>query len=159
MVTLSLLGDYTLARNQLKQALVAYQQTSRIVEISQTYMRLAFNELMARDILATINYLYITLHEITKSGNAKSVLYCIDIYIVLLCVQGNITRAYQLFTSVNGFRAERGVSRGVVFDQLIEQYFVQIAHQTIINLPSESNQSLSDVLSQITEELNAHIAI
>ena len=158
-VTLSLLGDYTLARNQLKQALVAYQQTFRTIEILQTYMRLAMNELFARDLQATTNYLYITLQEITKSGNAKSVLYCIDIYIVLLCFQGNTTRAYQLFTSVNGFRAERGVSRGAVFDQIMEQYFPQNAHQTIINSSSESKQSLSDVLSQITEELNARIAI
>jgi tetratricopeptide (TPR) repeat protein len=155
-VTLSLLGDYTLARNQLKQALVAYQQTFRTIEVAQTYMRLAMNELFARDLPATTNYLYITLQEITKSGNAKSVLYCIDIYIVLLCFQGNTTRAYQLFTSVNGFRSERGVSRGAVFDQLIEQYF---AHQTIIKSTLESKQSLSDVLSQITEELNARIAI
>ncbi len=158
-MTLSLMGDYTLARNQFKQALVAYQQTFRSIEVSQTYMRLAMNELMARDILATINYLYITLQEITKSGNAKSVLYCIDLYIVLLCVQGNTTHAYQLLTSVNGFRSERGVSRGVVFDQLIEQYFVQIADQTVINSSLESKQSLSDVLSQITDELNSLIAI
>jgi hypothetical protein len=113
--------------------------------------------LFARDIQAETNYSYITLQEITITGNAKSVLYCIDIYILLLCVQGNTTHAHQLLYSVNGFRTERGVSRGAVFDQVITQYFPQSAHQTIIKSTAESEQSLSDVLSQITEELNAHI--
>ena len=156
-VTLSLMGDYTLARNQLKQALVEYQQTFRSIEILQTYMRLAMNELFARDIQAVTNYLYITLQEIHKTGNAKSVLYCIDIYIILLCVQGNTTHAQQLLYRANGFRIERGVSRGAVFDQIIAQYFPQSAHQTIIKATVEPNQSLSDVLSQITAELNARI--
>jgi hypothetical protein len=156
-VTLSLMGDYTLARNQLKQALVEYQQTFRTIEVLQTYMRLAMNELFARDIQAVTNYLYITLQEITKTGNAKSVLYCIDIYIILLCVQGNTTHAHQLLHRANGFRTERGVSRGAVFDQIIAQYFPQSAHQTIIKATVEPNQSLSDVLSQITAELNYSI--
>ena len=156
---LTFMGDYNLARNQLKQAIIAYQQTFRSSEVSQTYLRLAMNEMFASDLQAATNYLYITILEINKSGNAKSVMYCIDIYIVFLCLQGNITRAYELFTRVNAFRIERSVSRGAIFDQLIDPYFVEIAHQTNVHSPFESKHSLSDVLSQITDELNARIAI
>jgi hypothetical protein len=62
-----------------------------------------------------------------------------------------------LLHRANGFRTERGVSRGAVFDQIIAQYFPQSAHQTIIKATVEPKQSLSDVLSQITAELNYSI--
>lgn len=160
-MTLSLMGDHLLARNQLKQALVEYQQTFRIIEVLQTYMRLALNELFVRDIQAATNYFYIIIQEMHKSGNAKSVLYCIDIYTVLLVLQKKIGYARQLFQLCNRFREERAISRGIVFDQLIAQIIAQSADEPALELQQTplfaANQTLASVLMFIEAEVDSSI--
>ena len=118
------LGDYVLARQSLSKAEWLFQQYNAPNNIAAVHLRIAAVAALENRAGDARFYLTQAFRQIERVGGFNDLLYVIDIGAGVALTDGDGATALQLSNACSAVRAQMGLSRGAVFDDIVQRQLV-----------------------------------
>ncbi len=151
------IGDFAAARSYLLQAHQEYAEMGLFINAAHCNLRLAAIAVLSGEVdegLSTITAAFEVLYRV---GGMQDLLYIIDIYSGYLMHRQRVHDTLVLVELSQRFRAERGISRGIMLDQVMEQQ-VALAQRMASQIPFtdtmfHANMTFYEVMLQMRTHL------